>query len=333
MSEFEPIEYWKSIILLGLNNATYKIALGKSLIDLSANNSEIKWEDLSKKFLDLYIERISKTQLPQQKDPTRLTKLERIVIDFNNGLIDYGEAIDRVGKEGFNDVIHRFHTIGQTKLDTTHHFYQFDFGKKLYLEEKLSVISNDNCDDLQNELDARWSLLEASFCLQNVDYELINDKRDIYLKNGYARTNITSNIPFLQAYQGNVCFYCGESLNLDHIHVDHVLPRQVVCHDEIWNLVLSHSLCNLNKEDSLIGIHYLEKLHIRNENIVGSSHPWRAKIINALGVSKQTRQNKLLEHYNNVRIILNNRYWEAHPDYNRENDLFFKKLLTVINNK
>ena len=59
-------------------------------------------------------------------------------------------------------------------------------------------------------------------------YELANDLRLTYLANGHKRKSLTSNIPFLQGYQGNACFYCSEPMVPDDIHVDHVLPRQVV---------------------------------------------------------------------------------------------------------
>ena len=48
----------------------------------------------------------------------------------------------------------------------------------------------------------------------------------------------------------------------DDIHVDHVIPRIIVNHDEIWNLVLCHSLCNLNKADKLVEPACIEKLII-----------------------------------------------------------------------
>ena len=72
----------------------------------------------------------------------------------------------------------------------------------------------------------------------NYDFKLANDLREIYIKNGYERKPLTHLIPFLNGYQGNVCFYCGEEMG--NIHVDHVLPRQVILNDEIWNLVLAH---------------------------------------------------------------------------------------------
>lgn len=212
-------------------------------------------------------------------------------------------------------------------------FYQFDFGKKLYLNDSVFKIVEESKDEVLKEIDARWSLLEGAFQMVDGDYELSNTIRDIYIQNGYKRTTITGNIDFLQGYQGNACFYCGEPINLHDIHVDHLLPRQFIQHDEIWNLVLSHSTCNLNKNDFLVGEHYFLKLIARNENIMGSNHPWKKKIADSLGASPAKRAKKMYDHYSNAKIVLRNKYWENSPNYNRENDPFFKKLITILNNK
>ena len=37
-------DYWKAIILYGLNNATYKIAFGKTLLELAGRNTtHVAW--------------------------------------------------------------------------------------------------------------------------------------------------------------------------------------------------------------------------------------------------------------------------------------------------
>lgn len=332
--KFEEVDYWKAIVLYGLNQATYKIALGKTLLELtSQNQSSIDWHTLSESFLDNYIERIGKNSTPQQSNPSRKTVLERIVTQLNLGVIDKNEAILRVSQDGLNDVVPRFQTIGNDTSLVSNRFYQFDHGKKLYLNDSLFKISETHRIELLDELEARWSLLEGAFKITQGDFKLTNDIREIYLLDGYKRTNLTNNIPFLTGYQGNSCFYCGEPISNDDIHVDHVLPRQVLQHDEIWNLVLSHSVCNLNKDDSLVGKHYLEKLMFRNENIMGSNHPWKKKISDSIGDTKPKRIRSMLFHYENVKTVLNGRYWENNPTYNRQNDSFFSKLITQLNNK
>jgi len=334
LNKFEDIDYWKGIILYGLNQATYKIALGKTIIELAQDGKQIvTWEDLSKKYLDNYIDRLSLDKKPQQSNPARLTKMERIVDSLSKGVINYDSAIEEVMLQGFNDVIPRFQTIGLDKSIVGSRFYDFEFGKKLHLKDSVFKITEDSSNELLTELDARWSLLEGAFQMVNGDYELSNSIRDIYIQNGYKRTTLTGNIDFLKGYQGNVCFYCGENILDNDIHVDHLLPRQFIQHDEIWNLVLSHSTCNLNKNDSLVGEHYFLKLIARNENIMGSNHPWKKKINDSLGSTSTKRAKTMHEHYSNAKVVLRSKYWENSPTYNRELDPFFKKLITILNNK
>lgn len=334
MDKFEDVDYWKGIVLYGLNQATYKIALGKTILALASQDKQVvEWDQLSKVYLDTYIERLKINYNPQQSNPSRKTKMERIIDSINKGLVDYEEAVYSVGTEAFNDVVPRFQTIGTDKNIVGEKFYHFDFGKKLYLHDATLLINETFKQELTDELDARWSLLEGAFSLAHGDFKLSNDVRDVYLENSYTRTNITGNIPFLQGYQGNICFYCGEKIGDKDIHVDHVLPRQFIQHDEIWNLVLSHSICNMNKNDSLIGKHYFDKLVARNENIMGSNHPWKKKIADALGHTPVKRNKSMLYHYDNAKIVLKNNYWENSPKYNRETDPFFKRLITKLNNR
>ena len=114
MTVFNHLDYWKAITLFGLNVATYKPALAKVLIS-AANEGvkEIKWEDLSRRFLNEYKSRIETNGMPQQSNPGRKTKLERIIDEQKVNLIDEGQAIWKVANEGFNDVVPRFHTVGQ----------------------------------------------------------------------------------------------------------------------------------------------------------------------------------------------------------------------------
>ncbi|SVA99481.1 uncharacterized protein METZ01_LOCUS152335 [marine metagenome] len=333
-TKFENVDYWKAIILYGLNQATYKIALGKTLLELAEKKENvIDWTVLSKTFFDNYVSRLKNKSYPQQNNPSRKTVMERVVDSFRVGKLNYNEAISKVETDAFNDVIPRFQTIGTDKSIVGERFYHYDHGKKLYLHDSVFQIQEDYNNELSNELNARWSLLEGAFSIVHGNWELSNDIRDVYLRNGYERKDITKNRPFLQGYQGNVCFYCGESIMDGDIHVDHVIPRQFIQHDEIWNLVLSHSLCNWHKDDALVGKHYLEKLLARNENIMGSNHPWKKKIIDALGSTQTKRAKSTWYHYDNARIALKNNYWENSPSYNRETDPFFRKLITQLNNK
>ena len=115
--------------------------------------------------------------------------------------------------------------------------------------------------------------------------------------------------------------------------MDHVLPRAVIQHDEVWNLALAHSFCNLQKSDRIVGEHFIRKLVARNENIMGSNHPWKARISAALGATPTKRRQTTMEHYSNVCNILNWNYWGGNDNYSPNNDLFYSRLITVIKSR
>lgn len=330
--EFNHYDYWKAITLYGLNVATYKPALASCLLKFAKKDiNTITWEDLSHAFLTEYIARLKDNPMPQQTNSGRQTKLERLIQQLNLGNITFSQACDAVAHEGFTDVVPRFHNIGTNKSFAQSYFYEFEYGKKLKIKDTLFEIVANDYSALLEETNARWSLLEGAFAInhKNYNFTLANDIREIYLKNGYQRKPLTKNIPFLSGYQGNVCFYCGEEL-ID-IDVDHVLPRQVIQHDEAWNLVLSHRHCNQLKSDLLVGNHFIEKLIQRNENIMGSNHPWRAKIQSQLGNTPKRRAANLRLHYENVKTVRGTGYWGGASSYNPESDPFFTRLITKLN--
>lgn len=330
---FSNEDFFKGIVLFGLNAATYKMGLAKTLLKASRKQqNEIKWGELSQLYFDAYLNRLTNNPMPQQGNPNRLTKMERIVKEYQLGVLSRNEAIQKVGETAFEDVVPRFQTIGTNKNIVAEHFYEIDMGNKLILKDSLLGLTSTQRDTLDNEISARWGLLEGAFSINQSDFKLANDIREIYLKDGYKRKTLTNNIPFLSGYQGNTCFYCGETMEND-IHVDHVLPRQVVNHDEVWNLVLAHGDCNLLKSDRLVGEHFIIKLIARNENIMGSNHPWKAQIQAKLGTTPKKRAATLRHHYDKVKTVLGNYYWGGTDSYHPATDPFYRRLITVLNNK
>jgi hypothetical protein len=332
LDDFSNADCWRALVLYGLNTATYKIALAKTLLGFTeANQVTVSWPELSKQFFEEYLSRLQTNgSMPQGGLPSRRTKMERIVAEHRLGKLTKEQAIDTVGEEAFGDVIPRFHNLGKEQR-LQGKFYEIDFGKKLVLTDALFNLATD-LPSLQDEIDARWSLLEGAYSITAGNFQLANDIRNIYLAQGHRRKDLTPNVPFLQGYQGNRCFYCGEEI-VSTLHVDHVLPRQVLCHDEIWNLVLAHEFCNLQKEDRLVGPHFIHKLVARNENIMGSNHPWKKKIAATLGSTPAQRSKRTLEHYKNVSDVLGWNYWGGDSRYSPASDPFYSRLITVLNNK
>lgn len=156
-----------------------------------------------------------------------------------------------------------------------------------------------------------------------------NDIRLIYLESGYDRKSITHTIPVLNGYQNGVCFYCGEQIE-GKIHVDHVIPRQVIYHDEIWNLVLSHEFCNLQKSDYLPSMVYVEKLIVRNEHFISSKHPISNKLVEKLGKTPIARKKYILKVYEDVKTVLGGATWEGIRGYNPMTDTFYKTFIRSL---
>ena len=307
--EFSASDYWKALVLYGLNQATYKIALGKALLSLSAKGyNRVPWDILASEFFELYRTRLGVSDpLPQQGTPGRQTAIERIFATFQLRS-DIDTAIGAVQADAFDDVIPRFHNLAGIE-SIQGKFYRFEVGRALELTDELHAVREEQESALHAELDARWGLLEGAFLIAAGDQRLANDARVIYLSSAYKRRTLTGNVPFLQGYQGNTCFYCGLEMLPGDIDVDHVLPRQVLHHDEIWNLVLAHRACNLQKQDRLVGEHFILKVIARNENIMGSNHPWKKQISETLGASPAARAKKLYWYYENVKAALGLRYW------------------------
>ena len=86
--------------------------------------------------------------MPQQTNAGRRTKLERIVQQIEIGALSFDEACHAVGKDGFTDVVPRFHNIGADSNFASNYFYETDFGKKL-----KSLFYSSNKPDFE-EIDA-----------------------------------------------------------------------------------------------------------------------------------------------------------------------------------
>lgn len=117
MENFSPSDYWKGIVLYGLNAATYKMALAKCLLGFAKTGvDEVSWDQVAASFYQEYQQRLHENPMPQMGTRGRRTVLERIVQEEKSGLISRPQAIEKVCIEGLNDVVPRFQTIGATKL-------------------------------------------------------------------------------------------------------------------------------------------------------------------------------------------------------------------------
>ncbi len=325
MTNFTEKDYWRALILYGLNTATYKMAFAKSLDHfVNLGKTDVRMSELADVFFHLYLERLE-NGMPQLDQAGRTTVMEKVVSRYKLEAISKEEAIDFVEKNAFNDVLRAFSKLNREQVPVD--FYTYD-KNKLYLTDNVHrLLTSKDRDELIEEVDSRWGLIEAAFQLKReIDTSLESDIRALYLLNGYERTDITNTVPVLNGYQKGACFYCGESMLGHDIHVDHVIPRQLVYHDEIWNLVLAHDFCNQQKSDSLPSKKYIEKLILRNEHFIASNHPIRGKLIAAMGNTAAQRRRFVESVYNDANIVIPYT-WEGIRGYNPDTDEFYKSVI------
>lgn len=326
---FDPsstTDAWRAIILFGLNTATYKVALGHALHALvKQGKTTATMHELATVFFDLYNQRLD-NGMPQLVNTDRLTVMERVVGRFKGGAIDRTEAIATVEREAFDDVIPRFHVVNNQPLPVK--FYETT-GSGLVLTDAVhGVLGGLDGAILLDELGARWGLIEAAFAMRRGDVRLVNDIRSFYLASGHERRNVAHLRPALNGYQNGACFYCSESMGSD-VHVDHVIPRQVINHDQVWNLVLAHSFCNEQKSDALPSPKYVSRLVERNEYFIASNHPLKNRLIRELGNTPDTRRARVMETYQDACVVIRHT-WEGIRGYDPEHDQFYKSFVRSL---
>jgi len=156
ISDFHDKDIWKGIILFGLNVATYKMALAKSLLEFSAiGTNVVLWDEISGSFLDKYLERLDVRKMPQLSNPTRQTRMERIVNDLNFGRTTKERAIEEVGLKGLDNVVPRFQTIGRDREIIAEYFYEINYGQEIILKDSILAFSREDIEELDQEIDAR----------------------------------------------------------------------------------------------------------------------------------------------------------------------------------
>lgn len=317
--------YWRAIILFGKNTASYKFALAKSLIDISlAKDSDlISLEDLALPYAMHLCEHLKHN--PKQST-FKSGKFINACYDFNNQAIGQDELMHITTKEGFKYVLDAFHVVN-TKAVNERFFDVIDeqffiderkYNKGIRLTDnlfKLFYVFDNSADNLNQETESRWNLVEKAWAL-NMNKNLLSVEYDDATKQlftqdtNHRRTDITSSRGALNGYQKSRCFYCFTPISIaSHdsmlADVDHFFPHTLkpqvanagccrpVNIDGVWNLVLSCTHCNRGENGKLAQVpspQLLQRLHTRNEYLINSHHPLRETLIMQTGTNERSRQ-------------------------------------------
>jgi hypothetical protein len=307
-------DYWRGIILFGRNVATYKFALGKSLLELKrpAGNL-IKLEELAEPFSRHLAEHLKHAD---KQITSSSSKFIEACKQFNAGQLSQQRLVDQTVRLGFNNVIDAFHVVNQGEIPQR--FFMDERGQNggIRLTDAFSrLMESSQADNLPHEVESRWRLVETAWELgitrSAVYVDFDPDTENLFASpREQRRKTITSCRPALNGYQRGKCFYCDSTLvlhgpelstDVDHFF-PHVLKGTGIGHpiDGVWNLVLACTQCNRGESGKFARVpelSFLEKLSTRNEYLISSHHPLRETLILQTGENDFTRRGFLSKSY------------------------------------
>lgn len=310
--------YFNHILTRGRKDNTYKFALARFLLDFARdsdetdiknaikNNSKITvpYTTIAKYFLKYYWHQECKYKIRQNPHLEKPPLIIRIIHQvFGKKYVPVlfkvmpqdkiKKAESEIVKKCFSEVVPRFQTIRTGKnFGGKIIFYEHDrLEKKIHMVPQALLFFKENHTFLLKAVVLEWAkFLEKLNTLPRLISKIESDeiKRDSLKK--YAN--------ILKPYFKN-CFYCDRKLKGQKINVDHFIPWSYIFEDELWNFVLSCSVCNCEKLDSLAPKKYMEKIIERNRTYESKIQELK-KSLNILDSGKGWKKS-LMDHYENCR--------------------------------
>lgn len=292
--------YWRAILLLGRNTASYKFSLAKTLLNLSKKESSIKVEDIAIPFALNICDHLKKNK----KQHTGLSNsFLSDCTKFIEKKINSEQLKDSSIKNGFNYVLDAFHNVAGSTMPL---FYENLKNKKkiLLTDNYYRLLENNYRYDLDFEIQSRWEVWENGitekinprFLQYRVNKE--SENLDCFIDKK-RRIDTHSLRPHLNIHQKGKCFYCFAKITIEKgfnnsCEVDHYFPHKLKDFgffnvDQVWNLVLSCINCNRGTSGKSLKIpnkKYLKILNKRNN--------WYIKSYRNIGytIMKQTGENE-----------------------------------------
>ena len=306
--------YLRGVVLFGVNVASYKFALAKSIIELADGTREtISLDELAEPFSRHVSEHLRSSPRQATSSSSRFLEACR---RFNEGDLDAEALRSATVRLGFNNVIDAFHVVGGT-----------DIPVRFFIDERKTSINGIRVTpdavtlattggaQALAEIEARWKLVETAWSLELAPSLIVYESDSGLLVPSIRRVSLTSARDALNGYQKGSCFYCfrpistvpsrGELADVDHLF-PHVLQRLGLVSnlDQVWNLVLACRTCNRGpsgKFDRTPDLDYVKRLYRRNEYLIASHHPLRDTLMNQTGSASQYRHAFLQEIYGKAR--------------------------------
>jgi len=285
------IDDFVNILIKDKKDNTYKFALARFLLDYInklqlIEDTIIPYEEIAENFLKYYWNQVVVYKIKQDFKETKKTKLVSIIENKTKNISELyepffkkknndklkDELIKEIYKYCLIDVIPRFqrgkkqniyfhNAIEVKKSNGSYRYYMPKDDKRFIIVNKDAIIEIRRHYKMLFEV----VILEWAKFLEKTNFtprliqkvEKINDPKRNSLQKYKKILLSAETIPR--------CFYCNKELELNDIHIDHFIPWSYIFDDNVWNLVLSCSSCNLSKNSSLPTLQYLDKLKTRNK--------------------------------------------------------------------
>jgi hypothetical protein len=211
--------YWRAIILFGRNVASYKFALGKSLLEAArAGKTFVPIAELARPFAGHIAQHL---KLADKQATSRSSQFLDSCRKFNRGELTEEQLAEATVRLGFNNVIDAFHVVGPGEIQ-----------KRFFTDERASPQNGIRLTDdlfrlteqyqhrnLPYEIEARWRLVETAWELTLPATALVvapDDELKCLVTDGRhgRRKAITSCRHALNGYQKGKCFYCFGDISL-----------------------------------------------------------------------------------------------------------------------
>lgn len=300
--------YWRSIILFGANVASYKFALGRSLLDMAHQGKTfVTLEDLAGPF-SMHI--VRHLEISEKQGTSSSSKFLQTCREYRAEDIDRADLFKATVSLGFNNVIDAFHVVNRGELAVRFFEDQRSSSSKgiVLTDNLLRLKDSFQFSSFPNEVEARWRLVETAWNLginrSSLEVNYAPNDQMLYSPS-YRRSGITPCRDALNGYQKGKCFYCFSDISIDNTSPDiadvdhffpHVLKQQVKSSlnlDGVWNLVLSCRTCNRGRNGKgarVPDLRYLYRLEKRNNFLIDSHHPLRETLIMQAGMTELDRR-------------------------------------------
>ncbi|MDP2646519.1 MAG: HNH endonuclease domain-containing protein [Desulfobacterales bacterium] len=332
--EIEPTteNYWRGIILLGRNVATYKLALAKALLELMPSGKTfVTLEELAGPYTRHLTDHLKKADKQIVMNSSKFLDACR---GFNKGKQTQEQLIDAAVAQGFNNVIDAFHIVNNALVPKKFFVDERKTKKGITLTDDLFLLgSGSQGANFPSEVEARWRLVETAWSLQLPPSMLAvqygPELESLFVETVERRINVTGCRAALNGYQRGKCFYCFKDIVISgaetEVEVDHFFPIGLTRFSEfiqmnlngVWNLVLSCQDCNRGvggKSMLVPNVRYLERLHSRNQFFIESHHPLRETLMNQTGQAESERRKYLQTTHSSATVRLLHT-WEAIDEY------------------